>query len=214
MVLAVAVEVSAEIAISNADATAIPPWTAEPPDREVGLRPVNVRLGMDRRPEAVPEDPLVAKAHIPRDKHPHLSSLNSLISHLPTKPHMPKPLLPTLMHSTLFRRLLFHPRLHNIPAGHLPYPHISRTWPFLRLARALTLQPFRLLSLDLCPHLQGLQDLQDSLCLQGNITSLLPILVGSMAPHGGLRTAETGDRSFKCIFNYPSHDIQKNLKLK
>jgi hypothetical protein len=109
------------------------------------------------------------------------------------------------MHSTLFRRPTSHPHLHNIPAGHLPHPHSSRTWPFLHRARALTLQPFRLLSLDLCPHLQ---DPQDSHCLQGSITSLLLILVGSMVPRGGLQIVEIGDRSIKCIFKYPSHDIQ------
>ncbi|KAJ5148903.1 hypothetical protein N7448_000481 [Penicillium atrosanguineum] len=101
---------------------AIALWTAEPPDRGVGLRLVSVRLGIDRRPEAVPADPLAAKAHIPHDKPHHLRNLNSLISHLPTKLHMPTPFPLTPMHSMPLRRPISLPHLHNTRAGHLLHP--------------------------------------------------------------------------------------------
>lgn len=188
MILAAAVEAAAELAISSADATAIVPWTAEGPGRGVGLGQVNVRLGTDRRREAVPDDPRVAKALIPRDNH---HRRNRLISRLPIKLHMLIPLPHTLtMHRMVSLGLTSLAHLHNTPAGHLPHPHRSQPWPSPHLVLASTLQLFLLLSLDLlCLFLPV------SPCLLGSITSLLPILGGNMAT-GGLLEAETGDRRF------------------
>lgn len=193
MILAAAVEAAAELAISNADATAIAPWTAEAPGHGVGLGQVNVRLGTDRRREAVPDDPPVAKAHIPRNNR---HRRNRLISRLPIKLHMLILLPHTLtMHRMAPLGLTSLPHLHSTPVGHLPHPH---------LVRASTLQLFLLLSLDLlCLYLPV------SPCLLGSITSLLPILGGNMAP-GGLLEAETGDRRFLYLYQ-PRYEIQNVL---
>ncbi|KAJ5665223.1 uncharacterized protein N7477_007671 [Penicillium maclennaniae] len=90
----------------------------EYPDRGASLRQVDVRLGSDRRPEAVPADWLAAKAHIQRVKHHHLSSLNSLISPLPTKLHMLTP-PPAYPHSQ------YAPLGTNVPPPPPQYPG----WP-------------------------------------------------------------------------------------
>jgi len=182
MILAVEVAVGLE-AILNAGATVIAPWTAESPDRGVGLGPGNMML----RQEAGPDDPPAAKALIPHANH------HRLVSRLPIKLHM---LIPYHHHLTLLihNMVLLGPtsllRLRNIPVGH---PR-SRPWPFhhLVLVSILSiLQPFLLLSLVLCLHLH-LHHLV-VLYLLDSIISLLPILVGSMVP-GALLAAETGDR--------------------